>query len=44
MVAFKTKKFSVKNKVYTDDNNSFKNIQRILNGDDNTTQKTEPKD
>merc|ERR1712127_110616 len=44
VVAYKTKKFNEKNKVYTDDNNSFKNIQRILNGDDNMTNRAEPKD
>jgi len=42
--SFKHKNFSDKDKMLKNDLNSYKNIQRIMSGDDATTDKIEPKD
>jgi len=42
--SFKHKNYSDKDKMLKNDLNSYKNIQRIMSGDDATTDKIEPKD
>lgn len=44
IVSYKSMKFSKKDKVLKNDLNSYKNILRIMSGDDNSQVKVEPKD